>query len=81
MYVTILEYALIRLGLGAVQLVLHAVRLLFLAGLWVLGMLVRLAFRPLMRELARALGRLRGHLRLAARSRFGVGPVTSASRR
>jgi hypothetical protein len=72
MYLSILEYALVRLGLGAVRLALRAAGLLVVAAMWVSGVLMRPVLRPLTRELARALGRLCGHWQLATRSRPGA---------
>jgi hypothetical protein len=81
MYLTILEYALVRLGLGAVRLVLRAAGLLVLAVMWASRVLMRLALRPLMRELARAIGRLRGQWQLAARSTPQVRSAAGVGRR
>ena len=81
MYLSVLEYALVRLGLGAVRLVLRAAGLLFLAVMWASGALMRLVLRPPMRELAYALGRLRGHWQLAARSRSRVRSTAGVGRR
>ena len=66
---TILEYALVRLGLGAVRLAFRALELVALAVFWGLGVVLRLALRPLTRELAYSLGWLREHSRRASRDR------------
>jgi hypothetical protein len=66
---TILEYVLFRLGLGRCASRCRAFELVGLAALWALGVLLRLVLRPLARELAYMVGRLRGHSRLAARDR------------
>lgn len=66
MYLTILEYALVRFGLGAVRLMLRAVGLLLLVALWAAGVLARIVLRPLLREIAQSLGRIAGHARIAA---------------
>lgn len=65
MYVTILEYMLVRLGVGAMRLAVRVLELIALVVLWALGVLLRLVLRPLARELGRTLGRLRGQVRVA----------------
>ncbi len=66
MYLTVLEYLLVRVAFGAVVLVYRAAGLFVLAVLWLLGVVARLVLRPLSRELARAIGRLVGHARVVA---------------
>ena len=66
MYLTVLEYLIVRVALGAVVLAFRAAGLLALAVLWLFGAGARLVLRPLSREIARAIGRLVGHARVAA---------------
>lgn len=68
MYVSVLEYVLVRLGFGAVRLGLRAVGLLIQTVVWASAMLTHLVLRSLMREFAHALRRLWAHWQLAKRS-------------
>lgn len=69
MFLTLLEYLLIRVAFGLVVLLFRAAGLVMLAALWLLGALAAVVVRPLSRELARAIGRGVGHARLALRGR------------
>lgn len=69
MYLSILEYVLVRLGIGAVRLAFRALELVAFVALWMLGAVLRIVLWPLALELARTLGRLRGYSRVAARDR------------
>ena len=78
MYLTLLEYVLVRLFFGAARVVVQAIGLAARLVLWLLGALLRLGGRPMLRELARAVGRLRGYRQLAVRSRTGTATTISS---
>ena len=75
MYLTLLEYVLVRLFFGTARVMVRAVGLAALLVIWLVGALLRLVGRPVLRELARACGRLLGHARLAWTQPAGPGRV------